>query len=73
MLNGVGIKMELLDKDIKCTICKEPIPIKFRDSRRYVYKVKQNGLYKYQCSYKCWLEAMERENVKHKKRNNRVI
>lgn len=70
MRNGV-IEMELLENEIKCTICKEPIPIRFRDARGYVYKTKENGIYKYQCSYKCWLEEKKR-TIKHK-RNNRVI
>lgn len=56
-----------IDCDYKiCSFCKKKFSMSFYSKREYVYKVKINKHYEYQCSYQCYKKEKERnENTRN--------
>lgn len=46
--------------DKECSYCKKKFSMFLFDKRDYVYKIKINKKYIYQCSYHCYLKEKER-------------
>lgn len=42
----------------KCSLCGKEFSLFFCDYRRYIYKVKRNGKFIYQCSYNCYCKEL---------------
>lgn len=48
------------DCDKRCSCCKKYFSLFFYDTRDYVYKVKVDKKYLYQCSYPCYKKEKEK-------------
>lgn len=52
--------------DKQCSYCKKKFSLFFYDTKEYVYKVKVDKKYIYQCSYPCYRKEKERhENTRN--------
>lgn len=45
----------------QCSYCGNEFSMLFCDYRQYVYKVKKDGKFIYQCSYPCYCKELENE------------